>query len=375
MRTIHPLSCILVAMALTTATIVYGQVVPETAAPRKWALLVGVNSYENRNLTPLKFAERDVTELGKVLAGGGFNVRVLTGNQTNAVKYREELQKTLKHVNRNDILLLAFSGHGVQIRINDREQPCFCPFDAIPNDPSTLVLLSGVLKDLHDKGAGTNLILVDACRDIADANRNSRSGIDGNRVENLPEGTALFFSCSSRQRAMETEKAGGGHGVFFHSVLEGLRSEPSTRDEKGNVTWGRLTNYVCERVESNAARWFNETERQIPHKVENLTKVLPLMVAAPVAVELEVPPMRPIQKPRWGDQFGGIVRRELQKDKVDPASGRGDALLDGTDKIFNGVLNIIRDQSGNRANAAPMGSKLKDGKSKHPTKAKPAEAP
>jgi hypothetical protein len=374
MRSIPPLLSVLLATAITTGSPVYGQVASQPAAPRKWALLVGVNSYQNRNLVPLKFAERDVTELGKVLTGGGFEVRVLTGNQTNAKKYREELQKMLKQLNRNDLLLLAFSGHGVQMRVDNLEQPCFCPFDAVPSDPSTMVLLSGVLKDLHDQGAGTNLVLVDACRDISDANRGSRSGIDGNRVENLPEGTALFFSCSSRQRAMETEKAGGGHGVFFHSVLEGLRGKPSTRDDKGNVTWGRLTNYVSERVEANAALWFNENERQVPHKVENLTKVLPLMVAASGDVEKEVPPMRPDQKPRLGGKLGGLLKKELQKDKADPAIDRKDAILDGADKIVDGVLNIIRDQPGNRPNSDNPGPKPKEGKSRIQPKAKVADA-
>ena len=347
---------------------------PKTQATRKVALLMGVNNYENRNLTPLKYAERDVTELGKVLAQGGFEVHVLTGNQVNATSYREELQKILKQLNRNDLLLLAFSGHGVQVRVDNLEQPCFCPFDAVPSDPSTMILLSGVLKALHDQGAGTNLVLVDACRDISDANRGSRSGIDGNRVENLPEGTALFFSCSSRQRAMETEKAGGGHGVFFHSVLEGLRGNPSTRDDKGNVTWGRLTNYVSERVGANAALWFNENERQVPHKVENLTKVPPLMVAASGAVEKELPPMRPDQKLRLGGKLGGLLKKELQKDKADPAIDRKDAILDGADKIVDGVLKIIRDQPGNHPNTDNPEPQPKEGKSKIQPKAKVADA-
>lgn len=347
---------------------------PKTQATRKVALLMGVNNYENRNLAPLRYAERDVTELGKVLAQGGFEVRVLTGKQVNAANYREELLILLKQLSRNDLLLLAFSGHGVQARVDNLEQPCFCPFDAVPSDPSTMVLLSEVLKDLHNKGAGTNLVLVDACRDITDATRGSRSGIDGNRVENLPEGTALFFSCSSRQRAMETEKAGGGHGVFFHSVLEGLRGEPSTRDDKGNVTWGRLTNYVSERVEANAALWFDENERQVPHKVENLTKVLPLMATAPVAVEKVLPPIQPIQKPRLGGKLGSFLKKELQKDRADPAIDRKDAILDGADKIFDGVLNIIRDQSGNRLNTDNPGPKPKEGKSRIQPKANVAAA-
>jgi Caspase domain len=55
--------------------------------PSKVALLVGVNTYSKRGLAdkPLAFAERDVTELSKVLTKAGFSVRLLTGKDKAAV--------------------------------------------------------------------------------------------------------------------------------------------------------------------------------------------------------------------------------------------------------------------------------------------------
>src|SRR5262245_19669193 len=50
--------------------------------PRKIALLVGVNVYDKRGLQDLKYAERDVDELAKVLKDGGFAVRLLKGSST-----------------------------------------------------------------------------------------------------------------------------------------------------------------------------------------------------------------------------------------------------------------------------------------------------
>ena len=43
---------------------------------------------------------------------------------------------------------------------------------------------------------------------------------------------------SGSQRAWETKELGGGHGVFFHFVLEGLRGKP--KNNRGEVTWLRL---------------------------------------------------------------------------------------------------------------------------------------
>ncbi len=271
MRLRYSLLYVLLATAITTATPVYGQVASQPAAPRKWALLVGVNSYQNRNLVPLKFAERDVTELGKVLTGGGFEVRVLTGNQTNAKKYREELQKMLKQLNRNDLLLLAFSGHGVQMRVNGINQPFLCPYNSVPSESSTLTDLSEVIENVGLRGAGTNLILIDAFRDIDKGISGKLNGISGDGLGDLPRGTALFFSCSTLERSKETENAGGGHGLFFHSLLQGLRGAPFAKNEKGDVTWAGLTGYVKDRVGMNSVGLFNENQRQTPYKVENLT--------------------------------------------------------------------------------------------------------
>lgn len=122
------------------------------------------------------------------------------------------------------------------------------------------------------------------------------------------------------------------------------------------------------------ALWFNENERQVPHKVENLTKVLPLMVAAPVDVEKVEPLIQPVQKPRLGGKLGALLKKELQKDRADPSIDRKDAILDGADKIVDGVLKIIRDQPGNHPNTDNPEPKPKEGKSKIQPKAKVAAA-
>ena len=61
-------------------------------------------------------------------------------------------------------------------------------------------------------------------------------------VASLPPNTAMVFSCAAGQQAMETQSAGGGHGVFFFHVLEGLQGEAAKRN--GDVTWSSLLEHV-----------------------------------------------------------------------------------------------------------------------------------
>ena len=269
-----------------TVLAVFLTLLPSAAEPpkqeaKRLALIVGVNEYQNHKLENLKYAERDATELEAVLKKAGFSVRLLLGSgkgpaEATKAKVESALEDLLKGVGKRDLLLLAFSGHGQQMFVKEtgqetrKEMPFFCPKDAVPNNPETLLSFNGLLRVLAERGPGTNLLLVDASRNVVDP---SRGIVDGIPIDLLREGTAVFFSCSRRQQSYETNKAGGGHGVFFHFVLEGLRGAKGAVNDRGQVTWERLVPYVKQRVREEFPRWFPdlpESERPMPHSLANL---------------------------------------------------------------------------------------------------------
>ncbi len=296
-RTPAVLLVVALAAAVPLADLLFAQPPAAPGKGRKVALLIGVNQYANRKLDPLNFAEADVADLDRVLAAAGFEVKTIRGsagidpkaNQSGKDVYFAALAATLKGVTRSDTVLLGFSGHGVQLIVKepgpdgkpvDKESPYFCPADGIPSDPTTLIGINEVLKVLDERGGGHNLLLVDACRNVVDPLRSARGGINGSRIDNLPEGTAVFFSCSGRQRAMESAKAGGGHGVFFHFVLEGLKGASGATDSKGRVTWDRLVPFVKEQVKEAGSDWLADLpvgERQVPFAIGSLGDVPPLV--------------------------------------------------------------------------------------------------
>jgi hypothetical protein len=256
------------------------------AKPRKVALLVGINTYDKRGFAeqPLQFAERDVTDLKKELEKAGFQATLLTGSakgpqRATKANIEKALTTLLQGLNSTDIVLIGLAGHGQQVSVKDKEDAFFCPVDAEKNAPETLVSLTGLMEKLDRKG-GTNLVLVDACRD--DPSRGVRS-IAGNELQGrLPANTAVLFSCAARQQALETDQAGGGHGIFFHFVLEGLRGK--AKDEDGKVTWDDLVGYVRRNVNPAAQKWFPDRAKlkadgklQTPHMLGSLVEV-PVLV-------------------------------------------------------------------------------------------------
>ncbi len=236
--------------------------VPAAEEPGKVALLVGINNYNRRRLEdrPLRFAERDVQELAVVLQEQKFAVRTLTGPDATKVNIEEALTGLLKGP-KKEIVVVAFTGHGMQLPLKDdggnlvrdaqgRElsDAFFCPFDAVAGEGSTMISLTRLVERLDNEG-GTNLFLVDACRDDFDPHRGlGKRSLSGDElVGRLPGNSAILFSCSKGQQALEHERAGGGHGVFFHQVIEGLRGAAAD-PETGEVGWDDLVGYVRKRV-------------------------------------------------------------------------------------------------------------------------------
>ena len=276
------------------------------AAQKKYALLVGVNKYNNRKLADLNHAEQDVSVLGKELGNKGFEVRLLLGSAAGAEKATKEnleaaVAGLLRKVTKSDTLLVAFAGHGQQFQpAGEREeQPFFCPVDATPSEAPTLFPLNRLLQQLDEKGAGTNLVLIDACRTVRDPNRGTRSGIDGTKAVALSEGTVVFFACSRDQEARETDKmfkenSGKGHGVFFHHVIEAVRGEAA--NSKGEVTWDRLVVHVKEKTAQRAAIWFPDVPKeriQKPQSIGNLSGDIVLVRGVP-PIAANVAPVAPL---------------------------------------------------------------------------------
>jgi formylglycine-generating enzyme required for sulfatase activity len=257
-----------------------------TQAPggKKYALLVGIRSYDHSKLTELKYTENDVEELGKVLNKAGYDEVVLltttrgekTKNlQPTRANIRKELARLLKRVTRRDVVLIALAGHGVQYRVkaNGREYDVsfFCPSDARPIDSSdyrklaaTMLPFRELFKALDDSGAGSRLLLIDACREEPARGRN----VVTDALPRPAGGTAALFSCKPGERAFETKKLGKGHGVFFYHVIEGLKG--AAKNEDGDITWDHLTVYVRGQVMRQVPKLIGGGATQTPHLLANV---------------------------------------------------------------------------------------------------------
>src|SRR5262249_36627154 len=142
----------------------------------------------------------------------------------------------------------------------------FCPLDARLQEPSTLIPLDEIYKQLESCPAERKLLLVDACRnDPQSSLAKSRAVVDLKTLsrpqeENVPQGIVALFSCSAGQQSNEDPKL--KHGVFFSQLLTGWKVAADANNDSV-VTLDEVLSYTKLKTEAFAHLELNST--QIPH--------------------------------------------------------------------------------------------------------------
>jgi uncharacterized caspase-like protein len=213
---------------------------------RRLALLIGVGDYTD--LTDLELTVPDITSLREKLIGAGFateDVVCMTTQETDS-DLRPTVQMLQRQLNpdannsfmgriqSSDFVLIAMSGHGVEVE----EVPYFCPCDADPTDPNTMISVQALLDTLRDSPAKYKLVLIDACRnrlsqsagrDVGDSDLDFGNFSRSAETASEDSGVMIMQSCATGQISWENRSL--GHGVFMYHLMEGLTGEA---DEVGN---------------------------------------------------------------------------------------------------------------------------------------------
>lgn len=253
-------------LGVVCAVLLFGS--PSAAlAGEQYALLVAVRQYDKAELTSLQFTENDITALADVLRDNGYpeeNIVLMTqARGAEEARYapfakniKKELELLLREPTKDDTVLLAFSGHGIQF-VGDKEA-YFCAADARLADRETLVSLGAVYRALAACEATTKVLLVDACRNDPQSNVSKAAGeVElepvGRRGAPVapPGGIAALFSCSAGEKSYEVPEL--KHGVFFHYVVDGLGGAADL-DRDQEVSLAELQQYTVKNVQRYARR-------------------------------------------------------------------------------------------------------------------------
>jgi uncharacterized caspase-like protein len=114
----------------------------------------------------------------------------------------------------DDLLIIAFSGHGISLG----GKSFLCPSVVALDEPTTMIALDGIYDRLNNCSAKFKLMLVDACRnDPRPGGTRSFSATEGTKQLarslqeiKLPQGVVLLNSCAPGE--ISWEETTFGHG-------------------------------------------------------------------------------------------------------------------------------------------------------------------
>lgn len=219
-------------------------------APRRVAVLVGVDSYQDPALTPLRYAAKDARDLARVLqadAGGSFDrVLVVTGPEaTTAAGIQRAIDVATADLQRDDTFVLYLSGHGtLTIDPTVGTRLWFLPSDGkLADAPRTGLAVDWLEERVSDVDARRRVLILDTChngRDKSSLDPTTARILDGMRGEpptprtprEVSESEARLYAAQYYQPAMEDGEL--RNGVYTHFLVEALSTAAAEADLDGD---------------------------------------------------------------------------------------------------------------------------------------------
>jgi hypothetical protein len=305
---------------------------------KKYALIVGINTYSGKNIPPLRYAVRDAEELYKVVIDprrGGFpleSVALLTdssGTPPTAANIGRSLTKIRTSAREEDLVLVFFSGHGYEEAGRAYLLPQGADLDALD---FTAIERDAFVREIDKIVANRVIVILDACH----AGGISRGGKGAGRDAALSDryygqftgsrGRAFIASCGGGQLSWEDEEA--GHGVFTSSLVRGLSGGADRLPEDGVVTLVELQRFL----ESDVTDWAKRHGKTQQPQV-NLESAYGDM---PIGLNMDYLDSTAKQaEARRGDaeelKVGLVSMVDLEADEVAKAVALLDSLSEGTE--------------------------------------------
>ncbi|MBL8347487.1 MAG: caspase family protein [Rubrivivax sp.] len=186
----------------------------ERAAARL-ALVIGNAAYKEGALAN---PANDARAMAEALRAAGFKVMLHTDldqrRMTQAVReFGDALRKA------GGVGLFYFAGHGVQIKGRNYLVPIGADIQREDEVAYAALDAQAVLDKMDAAGNGTNVLILDACRNNPFA-RSFRSGSAGLAQMDAPVGTLVAFATAPGTVASD---GAGSNGLYTHNLLEAMR--------------------------------------------------------------------------------------------------------------------------------------------------------
>jgi len=228
----------------------------KTSKPKRMALVVGIDSFEDKHFNSLKYAVEDAEALGAKLKKSFDLVRVLdTPGQTRRASILEAIADIGEQANdARDTVLFYFSTHGSLGRKpgGSLERFLVAADTRMNLLAQTGIPVDGLLRVVDNIPAKRKLVVLASCHsgqgksrvddDLAKALASLKSGSTLPPLEDVSEATIILTASAFGETARESEKL--GHDIYTYFFLQALDPAIGDRDGNGAVTASEAHDYA-----------------------------------------------------------------------------------------------------------------------------------
>jgi hypothetical protein len=259
-------------------------------AENRLAFVVGNDAY--RNVNPLQKAVNDARAVRRSLQQLGFQVTL--GENLAWRDYVEKFSAFENSIQPGDIAFLFYSGHGVEIDGANY----LIPVDAPTVKPEQQSLLKDVsistdnlIQRLKERGARTQIIVLDACREnpFRQANGRSVGGARGLANARLPGGVFMIYSAGVGEVALDrlSDSDTNPNSVFTRSFLPLLQNSDNSLIAVAKQTRAAVKSLASSVGQTQSPAYYDEIDGEIFLAKASTSPSLP--PPPPAAIEPEKP--------------------------------------------------------------------------------------
>lgn len=247
---------------------------PGKSRQNRYAVIIGINRYQDGSIPGLQYARADAEEIYRVLTDpqlGGIsekNAVLLLDEDATQKNIRRAIGNELRRrAGEDDVVYIYYAGHGAPEADSRSGSPnglekYLVPYDGEADDLYTSAISMKEIKDFFRRLYARQVIFfIDSCysgtaggRTFPHPGQRTRNIIDPDFIDELGgEGRLVITSCHVNEVSLEVDRY--RHGLFTYHLLEGLRGKADLNRD-GAVSIEELYSYVYEQV-SRQSRWLN----------------------------------------------------------------------------------------------------------------------
>ena len=232
----------------------------------KYALVVGINEYENKaqGISSLRYAVGDARSVYQALVDprrGGFrpeNVTLLTDDSpekpTN-IAIGKALNRLVTSTREGDLVLVFFSGHGYEEQGRAYLLPANADLEALDQ---SAIERDAFVRQIDRLAAKKVIVVLDACHS-GGVNRGGKgagkdAALSAKYYENFTGSQGRAFIASSGGGELSWEDEDKGHGVFTSALVDALSGKADRQPRDGVISLNELRGYVETEVSDWAGR-------------------------------------------------------------------------------------------------------------------------